>query len=1004
MDQQLKLVSYNSTGFGPGKPEYLSKLLECHDFVLLQEHWLRESQFHRIKNIPYNGAMVLSHDVSAIDDKVFTQGRGFGGVSIVWKNTLKATVTPIIMSSKRVCAVSVHMDKHAFILFNVYMPCDNPNNLNEYVSVWADIMSICEQSQIYNVIIGGDLNTSVERIGSTFTQFLCNFVNSEQLYICDDSPLCHIDFTYKCPVYDTLHVIDHFIVNNALVNEIIDYRSIHDGDNLSSHCPISLSLDVNVAYMSASSGDDFIPRPKWSDVSDVQINEYKVTLDDFLNDITIPWDVIHCSDPLCGDREEHCQRIQLFHDSIIDMCLITSEKCIPHTSKRCSKSPNIAGWSDIVKPYKEASIFWHNVWKDCGSPRNAAIADVMRRARAKYHSVVKQVKKDQNKIKRDKLAQTLLCDRSKSFWNEVRKANGKCNTVPNMIDGVIGEENISEVFANKYESLYNSVSYDENDMNELAKTLNARITDDTVQYHISYENVVAALSNIKRGKNDGYGMLYSDHFINGPSRLLVLLSMLFNSMIVHGFSPDGFNVSTIQPLVKNKRKSLNDSSNYRAIALSSPLSKIFDWVILNKSVDQFDTSNMQYGFKAKSSTTQCTFALTETINYYRQHNSDVYVLLLDASQAFDKVNYTKLFHLLIERNINPLVIRCLLYMYTNQYLNIKWNCCMSNYFATSNGVKQGGVLSPILFSVYIDKLLCRLRESGYGCRIGHLYYGAIGYADDVSFMSPSLYALNKMCQIALEYAEEYDIKFNPLKCQFLSYAKNENVVMNFNGIDLHSVSKGLHLGHIIGPNVEENVMLDASYTLTRNVNYILYNFNHCSYDVKYRLFNSYCTSFYGCPLWNLSSKYMSIFYVTWRKAIRKLFDLPLRTHCDLLPVIANCKHIETQLLCRFTKFIYNALSSQNKSLQLLVNITTHGSRSATASSFNHLLSKSCLTLHMFKTCTLAKLLQIVSSINGQDNCTFNIGAFARSVVFDRESPSFLSIDELNSILTFLCTN
>ena len=99
----------------------------------------------------------------------------------------------------------------------------------------------------------------------------------------------------------------------------------------------------------------------------------------------------------------------------------------------------------------------------------------------------------------------------------------------------------------------------------------------------------------------------------------------------------------------------------------------------------------------------------ETVNYYRDNNSDVYVLLLDASQAFDKVNYTKLFQLLIDRNVNPMVIRCLLYMYTNQYLNIKWNGCMSKYFSTSNGVKQGGGLSPILLecmsmNYYVDSL------------------------------------------------------------------------------------------------------------------------------------------------------------------------------------------------------------------------------------------------------------------------------------------------------------
>ena len=83
----------------------------------------------------------------------------------------------------------------------------------------------------------------------------------------------------------------------------------------------------------------------------------------------------------------------------MDKCITASDLCIPYTSDKSGNHANIAGWNDIVKPYKEASIFWHNVWKQCGSPRNAAITDVMRWARAKYHNIVKQVKGDQNKIK-----------------------------------------------------------------------------------------------------------------------------------------------------------------------------------------------------------------------------------------------------------------------------------------------------------------------------------------------------------------------------------------------------------------------------------------------------------------------------------------------------------------------------------------------------------------------------------------------------------------------------
>ena len=532
MDVQLKLVSYNSTGFGPGKPEYVAKLLESHDFVLLQEHWLRESQFHRIKNIPYSDAMVLSHDVSAIDDNVLTVGRGFGGVSIIWKNTLNAVVTPVTtLSNKRVCAAKVCTAAYEFILFNVYMPCDSHDNFNEYVTVWDDIISTCDQNHINNIIIGGDLNTSMARPNSTFTQYLRGFVHKEQFYLSDDSQVSDVNYTYLCPVNNTTHTIDHFIVNDALKHLILSCHSIHDGDNLSSHCPVSMSLNIffYVVYMSRCNRN-FLPRPKWSSAPGDKLTEYRDKLNCELDDIVIPWDVLHCTDPLCYNHTEHCQSIQLFHDSIVDKCLISSESCIPYTSSPGDKSKSVAGWNEIVKPFREASMFWHNIWRDCGSPRNAAISDVMRRARAKYHNVVKQVKTDQGMLKRNNMAQSLLNSEGRSFWTEVRKMTGKGSSVPNMADGGIGNEDIADVFANKYESLYNSVSYDPCDLNILSNTLLERINNDcndSAQFVIDHNNVNEALRKIKRGKNDGFGILYTDHFINGPNKLVVFLSMLF---------------------------------------------------------------------------------------------------------------------------------------------------------------------------------------------------------------------------------------------------------------------------------------------------------------------------------------------------------------------------------------------------------------------------------------------------------------------------------------------
>ena len=129
-------------------------------------------------------------------------------------------------------------------------------------------------------------------------------------------------------------------------------------------------------------------------------------------------------------------------------------------------------------------------------------------------------------------------------------------------------------------------------------------------------------------------------------------------MLVHGFSPGNMLVSTIIP--KSTKKSLSDSSNYRGIALSSIIGKVFDMLILNTNREVLKSS---VGFKEKHSTSQCTFVLNEVVHYYYKNNSDVYVMMLDASKAFDRIEYTKLFTLLLKNGLCHLICRTLAFMY-----------------------------------------------------------------------------------------------------------------------------------------------------------------------------------------------------------------------------------------------------------------------------------------------------------------------------------------------------
>ena len=74
-------------------------------------------------------------------------------------------------------------------------------------------------------------------------------------------------------------------------------------------------------------------------------------------------------------------------------------------------------------------------------------------------------------------------------------------------------------------------------------------------------------------------------------------------------------------------------------------------------------------------------------------------------------------------------------------MHVQWNSADSTPFPLHNGVKQGGVLYPILFSMYINSLLEKLKDSGLGCHVGCTFAGAFAYADDISLVSPSLSGL-----------------------------------------------------------------------------------------------------------------------------------------------------------------------------------------------------------------------------------------------------------------------
>lgn len=600
-------------------------------------------------------------------------------------------------------------------------------------------------------------------------------------------------------------------------------------------------------------------------------------------------------------------------DSITECCKVAAAQTIP----RRGHGRRIAGWKEFVAPFKEKSIFWHRLWCDNDRPNAGPVFEAKESAKKQYKRISKQVLRNQNRISSEKMADALSSGDGRDFWNEVKRKTCKSQLTPDKVDDAQGNPQVCDLFVNKYAQLYNSVGYDRNDMNSVMKNIKDGIQLKCNSGHcysdhrIGVCDVRSAVKLLKSFKSDSENGMLSDHIIHGDDELYVHMSFLFNCMISHSVVPKQMLMSLLIPITKSRKKSVHDSDNYRSIALSSIIGKVLDRIFLTRHSNIFASSDLQFGFKKHHSTSQCTFVLNRTIEYYHSKNTNVFAVLLDASKAFDRVQYVKLFELLLRKGLCPRIAKLLVLMYTNQFMKVRWGDSVSNVFSCSNGVKQGGVLSPTLFCVFFDQLLTSLKLCGVGCYIGHVYVGALSYADDVVLLAPTRKAASKMLLVCEQFSEEFNVMFNASKSLFIHFEKVKSrckYSLELKNTKINQKSQGCHLGNLIGQRSEADSIKKAASDLYFRTNLLMSNFGHCSINVIMSLFSSYCTSFYGSPLWQLNK--LEPLLLAWRKCVKKIFKLNIRTRSVYVSHLMPLDLIH-MLSIRFINFMLSCTSSNN---------------------------------------------------------------------------------------------
>ena len=430
-----------------------------------------------------------------------------------------------------------------------------------------------------------------------------------------------------------------------------------------------------------------------------------------------------------------------------------------------------------------------------------------------------------------------------------------------------GDGNIANLMASNVEKILNTHSI--KSCADLHSLYNSSLSSSQLQdVFVSNDDVVDAIECIAARKSDASG-LSSEHLKLAAPVISDFVSALFTAILRHGYMPKCFRDCTLVPVSKSG-KDASCSDNYRPIALASTPSKVLEHIILEKYSKFFVSNCLQFGFKGGSSTTTCTALVKSVVAKYIHSGSHVYGCFLDASKAFDMIRFDLLFRKLQSRGLPPPLLRFLSNWYLSQEMSVCWGPGRSKSFGVSNGVRQGGVLSPLLFSVYMDGLIEDLSESDVGCYWGHHFVGTFCYADDVVLLAPCASAFRRMLNICSCYASSHGLVFNACKTQLVCF-RSGNVfkyppTIKFENVTLKFTDTAKYLGIILTFNLDDAPdIFHAVKDLNRKANGSLCAFHSTTCHTKCFLIKMYCLALNGCCVWRLDSPNVSVIEIAFNK-------------------------------------------------------------------------------------------------------------------------------------------
>jgi exonuclease III len=918
----LKLSSYNVRGLPKDcrglhlRPDILEFLTNS-DILCVQETWYCKQDLAGLNCLHNNYHGWGTTTVDYRDGLV--AGHPPGGVAILWHSRLDSHIKPVDINCSFAAAIEVNLGSKKFFVVNVYLPYQCPANEELYVDCLGALESAIEEFGSTCFVVLGDWNANPgDAENSLFARHMNNFCLDNSFIISSQVVLPDDSYTYISSAWETCSWLDHAVSSSDFHNSIHE-MCVHYNISDEDHIPFTMWLSTDrIPNITDATNKMDSNSCKWSHLTEEVIAKYTEMTDQLLQDIIIGSD-LRCTNVNCTDVSHIDAANKLYSDLI--GCLKKAELAVFTRSSQKAKY-NKPGWSDHVQELYQCSRHAYMVWCDAGKPRHGHLYERHKDAKVKYKYARRFISRNENALRKEALANKLCNLDQREFWKEIKLINNCKTPLPASVSDAVGEHQIADLWKRHFDTLFNCVT----PMNSPSSRF-----DDVSSFNdvcVNYEELKTAIRDLPYGKACGLDGIFSEHLKYASSRLLIVLCVCLTSLFTHGALPDSLIDVILVPVIKDKSGNITSRENYRPIALAGVVSKVIELILLNRIYEFLLTTPNQFGFKRKHGTDQCIYVLKECINSYKALNSSVFTCFLDASKAFDRVNHGALFDKLLRRGVPVYIVRLLMFWYAHQRVCVKWGNTLSEFFTVCNGVRQGGILSPLLFNVYMNDLSTCLNTHNIGCAISGITINHLMYADDLVLLAPSLSGLQKLIKECEDYGRAHDVKFNAKKSALVYFItsflrKITLPSLYLNGCTLSVVKSVKYLGHLLSSDFSDDDDINRQCRdIYTQGNILLRKFFMCTIDVKCKMFKTYCTPLYTAHLW-----------IHYRRAtINKLY---IAYHNIFKLMMGFCKYDSTSLLCTvfdvpscssvIRKFIYRfCIRLESSSNPLIVSFLASG--------------------------------------------------------------------------------